>query len=843
MATKYAQAMEREVSLAEHIPYSSHLNENTIILKDGSLMRCFQIQGTTFETKGAEDLELMHERLNSLWKSFCDGRTSIYTHTIRRRVDSTIEGVFPDSFSRRFNEKYSRTFDSKVLINEIYLTIVEKGPLQIGKQLLKAQPLNVEAKKHEIEGRLREFEQKCRLLVASMGEVEQPAEDEDSGGASTQELYGIRTLGCYTSKSGNLCSEPMELLSYLITNVWQTIRVPSGSIDAAIGHAWVEVGRDTIALRRAEGVRYAQGLDIKEYAGFTDIGMLQKLLYENSEFVLTQSFTLMTRKQGHGFMKSRRRQMSNSGDGAVTQIEALDLAIDELLDNAFGFGQYHLSLMLYGDTVEQANKARNSAARILSEQDLMGVPITIATDAAFFAQLPGNWRYRPRVVGLTTRNFAGLCPFFNFMSGKKQGNPWGPALTRFKTISGQPLFLNLHSSRPGRNEFGKMNPGNTRIIGMIGTGKTVLLAILAVQMQKFQHDKPFGLVFFDKDRAAEALILALGGTYLRVEDGAPTGFNPFQMKKTVKNIAFIKELMEWIVSQGNRQLTVREKQALSLGVDAVMDLPFESRRISALLQNITADTTEAAMEDNIRMRLAPWCHTHKERGKFAWVFDNPVDLLDFEVTPNIGIDGTQFLDNKSVCTPISLYLLHRLQEVVDGRRFALFMDECWKWVNDVAFGGFVKNLQNTFRKRNAIGIYATQMPSQLLESPVAAGMVQGCATEIYLPNPKAIHSEYVGKLGLSEEEYQIVKSFDTDSRLALVKQGDQSAIICMELPSSLSDEISVLSASTDELPLLEQAIKEVGNNPDDWIPVFLEKVRRNKQRRDVHEKIADDVGR
>lgn len=47
----------------------------------------------------------------------------------------------------------------------------------------------------------------------------------------------------------------------------------------------------------------------------------------------------------------------------------------------------------------------------------------------------------------------------------------------------------------------------------------------------------------------------------------------------------------------------------------------------------------------------------------------------------------------------------------------------------------------------------------------------------------------------------------------------------------MSNELTLLSASSDELPLFDESIKEVGENPIDWIPIFLQKVREEKERK------------
>ncbi|GAL15866.1 ATPase [Vibrio astriarenae] len=231
------------------------------------------------------------------------------------------------------------------------------------------------------------------------------------------------------------------------------------------------------------------------------------------------------------------------------------------------------------------------------------------------------------------------------------------------------------------------------------------------------------------------------------------------------------------------------------------------------------------MNNSIKLRLEKWL----AGGEFGWVFDNPVDELDFTRASNIGIDGTEFLDNDDVRTPISMYLLHRMEDIIDGRRFMYVMDEAWKWVNDAAFSEFVGNKQLTIRKQNGFGVFATQLPSSLLDSPQGAALVQSCSTEIYLPNPKAKEEEYRQGFGLTEKEFLTVKGMGEKSRLCLIKQGANSVVCSLGMPD-MDDELTILSAGTKELPLFDDAIAEVGDTPSEWIPVFLEKVKAEKAR-------------
>lgn len=798
--SKFANAINKEAQLVNFIPYSSHLDDTTLTTIDGAMLRVFKVEGISFETRDNDELTQAYMRLNSLYKGLCESNVSLWVHLIRRRVPSLIQGEFDDYFSDHFDKRYNRDFSNDVLINELYLTVVQKSDSSL---ISKKLSMNIEAVKARIETQLEQFDDIASRINTNLNQ------------------YQCRPLG--VTDSG--VSEPLTLFNYLLTAQWQNVKKPAGEVRSAIGNAWVRISKETIELNSIGNPRYMQGIDIKEYSQQSTVGMWDSLLYAPYELTLTQSFSFMPRKKGMSYLKSRQRSLSNSGDGALTQISAMKVAKNDLADGQFAMGEYHLSLMVIADDTQKVRANRALAQKALNDKDVISSPIAIATDAAFFAQLPANWKYRTRVAGITSLNFSNFASLHNFIVGKREGNPWGSAVTRLKTISGNPFYFNFHKSPPAANSFGKKLAGNTVMIGATGTGKTVALGLFYCQAQKFAQNNRMSAVFFDKDRGAEVMIRALGGSYLRVQNGKPTGFNPFQMDATPSNVAFLRGLVRLLAASPNKPLTVFEEKSISAAVDTVMRMDKPLRRLLMVNQNISVGTSKEEQENSIKARLDKWC----QGGEFGWVFDNPTDTLDFNASRNIGIDGTEFLDNIDVRTPICLYLLHRLDDIIDGRRFMYIMDEAWKWVNDEAFSDFVGNKQLTIRKQNGFGVFGTQLPSSLLGSPQGAALVQSSSTQIFLPNPKAIKHEYIDGFGLTEKEFSIVKNFDDSSRLCLIKQGDSSAICSFAMPD-MDDELAILSAGADDLPFLDQSLEEAGDKPCDWIPVFLAKLAENKQK-------------
>ena len=78
---------------------------------------------------------------------------------------------------------------------------------------------------------------------------------------------------------------------------------------------------------------------------------------------------------------------------------------------------------------------------------------------------------------------------------------------------------------------------------------------------------------------------------------------------------------------------------------------------------------------------------------------------------------------------------------------------------------------------------------------------------------------------LSEREFSLVKTTDPSSRFFLVKQDNDGVIARIDL-GGMDEVIRVLSARIDTVLIMDQAMEEVGENPDDWLPLFFKRTGR-----------------
>ena len=814
----------REKSLNEHIPYAG-LYENCMITKTGEFVRTWHISGRFFETTDNEDLNNRNAQLNTFLRNITSSQVAIYVHRIRSEDREEMNAEYGNSFCNELAEKYMRLVANQGLYRtDLYLSVVYRP------YATKAEKTLQKAGRRTI----AEIKQDRLAALEKMNELSNKVE-------SSLRRYYPRLLASY-EKNGIEYNEQLSFINYLLTFQWQPVRVLKNHkgvpalLYSYLGNARVQAGQTMLQIDTPAAQKFAQVIELKEYNSYTQMGMLDELLYPSDtmpySFIETQSYAFKSRFDAKKYLERQKNQLKSSEDGAVAQLEEMDEAINELMDGKFAVGEYHYSLMVIGNTPEDCRYYTQSAAAQIQDIGFLPFVSTAANMGAFFAQLPTNFKYRPRVANLTSGNFSMLAPLNNFPSGKKYGNPWGDAILPLITPANQAVYFNFHDSPLNTDNYDDKLLGNTMIIGKSGSGKTVLMTMLTALMQKYRKDREgretgFNCIYFDKDRGAEIAIRAMGGGYLALESGKPTGFNPFQLENTEKNRIFLNNLICLLLGQTGEKVSVTDRAKIQLGIEIVMKMPKEMRRLSTVLQNITEGATKEERDNSIHKRLDQWVGN----GIYAWVFDrNKEDKLDFGAQTIFGIDGTAFLDDETARAPISMYLLYRMEELVDGRRFFYAMDEFWKWLEDEVFSDFCKDKQLTIRKLNGFGMFATQQPDIIVDNPNSSALIGQTATMIFLPNPSAKRKDYIDGFGLNETEYEIVKTLNEDSRMFLVKQtgvdekGDlRSYIASLDLSNSeFKNTIRVLSGSAEKVPACRKAIEEMGSDPDQWLPRYFE---------------------
>ena len=117
----------KEAPAGDRLPYSRLVDENTLLLRDGSLMGALQVPGLLFETEDTAALNAHAQTREVMLRSNLDARFVMYHHVIRRRVSVELEASFDDPLSahidRRWREKLS---SGSLFVNDQFVTLVRR---------------------------------------------------------------------------------------------------------------------------------------------------------------------------------------------------------------------------------------------------------------------------------------------------------------------------------------------------------------------------------------------------------------------------------------------------------------------------------------------------------------------------------------------------------------------------------------------------------------------------------------------------------------------------------------------------------------------------------------------
>ena len=157
-----------------------------------------------------------------------------------------------------------------------------------------------------------------------------------------------------------------------------------------------------------------------------------------------------------------------------------------------------------------------------------------------------------------------------------------------------------------------------------------------------------------------------------------------------------------------------------------------------------------------------------------------------------------------------------------GTPHVIDMAEAWALLADPLMGQFIDDKSRTIRKQDGILGLDAQNAEDVAESHLGQEFLNQFPTSFILPNSKARAEVYIDKLGLTPREFELVRTSSASDGSVLVKKGNESIMAKMNL-TGMDNMLSVLSASTDNVMICRECIREFGPNPRDWLPRFYER--------------------
>lgn len=780
-------------SHTEFLPsISQHVTHEIVHYEKGHFGFTIRLEGVPFESESDEFLEAQFKTLALNYVSFgktLGDRLSIWTHLQRRKRNFDREFDFDNLFAKEFANKYIERFtQNKFFKNSFFVSFVIKY--------------------NDYDDGLKEAQDLLNSALAMF----QP--------------YDPKALSVYKNEHGVLFSGLYEFYGSLINYEDKRMSLSAEPAQNILGTTHVHFGSNVFEIRSDGKSIFGAAMGLKSF-GESRLLAFKGILDLPFEFTLSQSFQFVNNAVMVSKIDRQINNLKGVGDKAERQHKELEEAQGGLMAGEHMFGNYHFTLIVYGDTVNEAdNHATQAHARFLNTS---GFSLTRATNYQpifYYAQIPGA-RHKPRAVPKSTVNLACVFGMHDYSHGKTTGNPIGDgsALIPLMTVSDTIYDFNFHFSNPKEDNVGDKIAGHTLILGATGTGKTTLETSLLTFSLRFN---PY-LFVLDLDQGMHIYLKAIGGDYFVLENGTPTGLNPFHLPDNPSNREFLYKLVGVCGKNDNGTVTADEEKQIKQAVDTIFSLDFDYRNFSTLLESIPYSVAE----NSLRSRLAKWCNT--EGGRYGWCLDNPKNIFNPDDFYRVGFDLTDILqDNYPPTEPVMMYLFHLRNTMMDrvaeeNGILCTVIEEFWWPLKFEATKELILKALKTDRKLGGWVVLTSQSPEDAINSDIFPAIIQQTPTKVFLPNPDAKYEDSYQLTGMTQKEYQELVKLSLESRTFLVKQSRQSAFAKMDL-YGFQDEMAVLSGSSNNTEILRQLLSEQKfASADEWYPIFKERIRAARQ--------------
>ena len=285
------------------------------------------------------------------------------------------------------------------------------------------------------------------------------------------------------------------------------------------------------------------------------------------------------------------------------------------------------------------------------------------------------------------------------------------------------------------------------MVGPTGAGKSVLLALMALQFRRYPDAQVFAFDFGGSIRAAA---LAMGGDWhdlggaLSDDATEPVALQPLALIDDAAERAWAAEWIANILARETIVVTPEAKDHLWSALTSLASAPVAERTLTGLSVLLQSQTLKRALQ--------PYCLG----GPFGRLLDAEAERLgeaEVQAFETEGLIGT------SAAPAVLAYLFHRIEGRLDGRPTLLIVDEGWLALDDEGFAGQLREWLKTLRKKNASVIFATQSLSDIDGSAIAPAIIESCPTRLFLPNERAIEPQITAiyrRFGLNDRQIEIL---------------------------------------------------------------------------------------
>jgi type IV secretion system protein VirB4 len=383
-------------------------------------------------------------------------------------------------------------------------------------------------------------------------------------------------------------------------------------------------------------------------------------------------------------------------------------------------------------------------------------------------------------------------------------NPWGSAVTLFRTVQGTPYFFNFHQQQVG----------HTLILGPHASGKSTLTNFLLSESFKY-HPK---ILVIDHHKRTELLFKATGNLYKQVGLNSNTpNYNPLLLPDNEENRAFLRKWFSYLINQHSDEYKTENEQLIAQAVNLLYELPVEMRQLKHLERLFPPG------EDQGCQRIIKALEIWRGEGKFSQLFDNEQDIFEQLDNNIVAFDITNLYENKAeVVLPLVMYYFHRFSNWLDGKPAIIVINDAFEIFENQGFNTEILPWLDYLSTKSAICIMTSEIKTGKTIPLWHEEIVRKCATHIFLPNNAAIN--FPKLFNLTIKECEMAKSMTTLSRHFLLKQGKDTIMAELNL-AGLENITAILSGQEQTAIQIEEIVKEAGEDPDKWLPIFYERYK------------------
>ena len=721
----------RASHLADFLPWAALVAEGIVLNKDGSFQRTAKFRGPDLDSATPAELVAVTSRLNNALRRLGSG-WAIFVEAQRVPAGGYPESDFPDVASALVDRERRAQFEEQGSHYEsgYYLTLLWMPPAEDAAR----------AESWLYEGRAKNGVDPWELV----------------GGFADRTDRVLQLVDGFVPEVRWLQSD--ETLTYLhstISTRRQRVRVPETPmhLDALLADEPLTGG-----LEPRLGDHHLRTLTITGFPSMTWPGLLDELnrlafpyRWATRAVMLdkTDATKLLTKIRRQWFSKRKsvaailREVMTNEAStlldsDASNKAADADAALQELGADDVGQAYVTATVTVWDTDPGIAAEKLRLVEKVIQGRDFTCIAEGVNAIEAWMGSLPGHVYANVRQPPISTLNLAHMIPLSAVWAGPEHDEHFdAPPLLFAKTEGSTPFRFSLHVG----------DVGHTLIVGPTGAGKSVLLALIAMQFRRYQSGQVFAFDFGGSIRVAS---LAMGGDWQDLGgslfDGA-AGSVFLQPLARIDDPAERNWASEWlaaILTAEGVTVDPQVKEYLWSALGSLASAPVSERTLTGLAVLL--------QQQQLKQALGPYC----VGGPYGQLLDAESEHLgdaDVQAFETEGLTGT------GAAPAVLSYLFHRIEGRLDGSPTLIIIDEGWLVLDSPAFAQQLKEWLKTLRKKNASVIFATQSLADIETSTIAPAIVESCPTRIFLPNERAVEPQIAviyERFGLNARQIEIL---------------------------------------------------------------------------------------